>query len=483
MAHLYIDIHNCYGIGAMTEDIELKDNQPVAVIYAPNGTMKTSLTKAFDKLMSGKEPCDEIYEDRVSTGSITIDGTPVSKENTYLFANEDADGQKQISTFLANEALRGQYEAIFQQLDKAKKTLTRKVKQLAQSTDCEEEILTTFRTSEGENYFDCLVLIEQQIDEGDEALEYSFKFNAMFDKEGRVRDFINENRTTIIQYFNKYQELLNNSILYSTGPESFGTGQANALLKSVVDNRFFRASHKFELSNGTVINSKSDMEQLMNHELEAILTDADIKRLFKSLEDKLQKNTGLRDFKDIIQTYPELIPELTDYDAFQKKILRGYMRQCLPELHALTTLYQEKRDELKDIIRRAQNDVSQWEQVIDLFNSRFFVPFSLQLVNKSDILLSSKTAELQFLYRDTPDSPAVRQERKSLVEHLSTGERRAFFILQNIFELEARKAKGQQTLLVFDDVADSFDYRNKYAIIEYLHDLSLSGCFNPTLTL
>ena len=46
-------------------------------------------------------------------------------------------------------------------------------------------------------------------------------------------------------------------------------------------------------------------------------------------------------------------------------------------------------------------------------------------------------------------------------------------MLQNLFEIEARKSVGQPTLLILDDVADSFDYKNKYAIIEYLSDLSL----------
>ncbi|MUU18514.1 hypothetical protein E5L40_07450 [Helicobacter pylori] len=40
-----------------------------------------------------------------------------------------------------------------------------------------------------------------------------------------------------------------------------------------------------------------------------------------------------------------------------------------------------------------------------------------------------------------------------------------------MFEIEARKRSDEVQLLVFDDISDSFDYRNKYAIIEYLKDL------------
>lgn len=218
------------------------------------------------------------------------------------------------------------------------------------------------------------------------------------------------------------------------------------------------------------------MVAVIDAEMQRILTDDDIKSLFNDLETKLERNQSLKGFKDAIQSNPELIPELVDYDEFQRKILRGYLKQCEAEMNALTALYAAKKGELKEIVRRANEDRTQWEKVIDLFNSRFFVPFTLNLQNKSDILLNSKTPELQFVYKDGGDAP-VQQERKTLIDNLSAGEKKAFFILQNIFELEARRANNQQTLLVFDDIADSFDYKNKYAIIEYINDLAKDGHF------
>jgi hypothetical protein len=65
----------------------------------------------------------------------------------------------------------------------------------------------------------------------------------------------------------------------------------------------------------------------------------------------------------------------------------------------------------------------------------------------------------------------IERGKQEMIRILSRGEQRAFYILQLLFELESRKASGQDNLLVFDDIADSFDYQNKYAIVEYLHDL------------
>ena len=55
---------------------------------------------------------------------------------------------------------------------------------------------------------------------------------------------------------------------------------------------------------------------------------------------------------------------------------------------------------------------------------------------------------------------------------MSQGEKRALYLLNIIFDIEIIKSTGKETLLVIDDIADSFDYKNKYAIIEYLYDLS-----------
>jgi len=64
---------------------------------------------------------------------------------------------------------------------------------------------------------------------------------------------------------------------------------------------------------------------------------------------------------------------------------------------------------------------------------------------------------------------------------LSNGEKRALYILNIIFEVEARKAANQKTLFVIDDIADSFDYKNKYAIIEYLKEVGEENGFRQVI--
>ena len=86
---LKIDLTSCFGIGSLSETIKYVGDGHTAVVYAPNGTMKTSLTKTFQRLIDKKHPSDEMYVDRLSSSSITIDGSSINKDNVYIFVNRE----------------------------------------------------------------------------------------------------------------------------------------------------------------------------------------------------------------------------------------------------------------------------------------------------------------------------------------------------------------------------------------------------------
>lgn len=86
---------------------------------------------------------------------------------------------------------------------------------------------------------------------------------------------------------------------------------------------------------------------------------------------------------------------------------------------------------------------------------------------------------LGFVFKDEYGEAEV--DRSSLMAVLSTGEKKALYILNIIFEIEARKKADQATIFVIDDIADSFDYRNKYAIIQYLMEIAEEPNFNQVI--
>lgn len=87
--------------------------------------------------------------------------------------------------------------------------------------------------------------------------------------------------------------------------------------------------------------------------------------------------------------------------------------------------------------------------------------------------------DLGYTFNDATESMPVT--RDALLKSLSQGEKKALYILNIIFEIEVRRQAGQETLFVVDDIADSFDYKNKYAIIQYLNDISEGPVFKQVI--
>lgn len=477
MKQIHIDLSNCFGIGKLEQDIVFTKST-CCLIYAPNGTMKTSFTKTVNALLSGKEPEDSIFKDRQSSAKITIDNVDVSSENCYVFNNKKNDGDKSISTFLANSTLKDQYEEIRANLSNAWSEIVKSISSVSRSSDCEHEIHTEFRSDAKQTLFDCLEDIYVKYFEQRKGTYplYSFKYNDVFDKKGNVKSFIDKNKDLIQTYFKDYESLIAKSALFTSGEDSFGTYQANQLLKSVDDDRFFKAKHEFVLNTGKVIDTKDKFKELLETEIKKVISDEKLKKSFDKIESALQRNAELRAFKDAITQDPTLIPKLADYEHFRKEVLLGYIGKNIDAFSTFIQNYRASKVKISQIINQAKNDVPAWTNIIDLFNNRFFVPFIVEIENQEDVILNEEAPSLRFKYKDLDGSEIV-ETQDDLIKVLSLGEERAFHILENLFEIEARKMRHQETLLILDDIADSFDYKNKYAIIEYLHDLLESGNF------
>jgi wobble nucleotide-excising tRNase len=158
-------------------------------------------------------------------------------------------------------------------------------------------------------------------------------------------------------------------------------------------------------------------------------------------------------------------------EAFKEDLWKSYIKANFELYQDLIAKYQSAEKRKKEIEDAAAKQRTQWESVIDIFNDRFFVPFKLTAKNRTAVILGEEPVlTLGFTFDDGIDSTVV--ERATLVKSLSTGEKKALYILNIIFEVEARRIANHETLFVIDDLADSFDYKNKYAIIQYLKDIS-----------
>lgn len=471
MQTLHVDLENCFGIAKLEHTFCFGPHNCI-LIYAPNGMMKSSFARTFGCVAKGEVPCDHIYTERPTRYSILSDGKDIAPESLYA-ANAESDqaAENCVTAFLASQELKAQYDAIYQELAAAKSDFLRQLKSLSKSTDCEGEILSTFRTHENDTFFTCLLSIEEHIRQAQHL--YPFRYNDIFDKKGKVQAFLSSRKDLIRQYFEDYHQLLRQSDFFQSNDSgsSFGTYQASLLCDSMSDDAFFAARHKIQLKSGIEVTSVQQLQEIIQAELTRIIEQDKLKNTFIKIDNALRNNSELRTFKEVLEKHQEIIPELLDYQGFKRKVWYGYLSHMQDKALSLIDLYRSRQATLEQLITSARLQQTTWRRIIDIYNRRFHVPFEVEIKNMADVVLKQETATLCFKYRDARAQESVEQPKEKLLQVLSRGEQRAFYTLQLLFEIEARKHTQTDNLLILDDIADSFDYKNKYAIIEYLADL------------
>lgn len=480
MTTIDVQIQNCFGIGKLDHKFEFGQlNTNSFLIYAPNGTMKTSFARTMDLISKNDAksmPGDRVYGSRATIHNVMVDGSPIAIDSILVVNAEDNsyDTSTKISSFIASKELKKEYDKIYTDLEDKKTEYIKKLKQVSQSTDCETEFISAYSQKPKDTFFELLLAISKSILAKPD--KYDFRYNDIFDKKGNVKKFLDKNQPLLSHYINNYNELLNKSKFFKSSNNSFGTLQANELLKSTEDNSYFEAGHKFILSDNAEIKSAGELKQLLQKEITNIVNDEKLKKSFEEVDKSIGANAELRAFKKAIEKDNLLLVEFDKYDDFRKKLWLNYISSLEKETLELANFYEGKKADIDSIIKEAKKEFAIWEQIVKTFNERFYVPFNIKLVNQEDVVLREETANLEFDYQDSTDAP-VRQDKNSLLSILSKGEQRAFYILQLLFDVESRRQLNQKTLLILDDIADSFDYKNKYAIIEYIKELHNTPIF------
>lgn len=482
MDALNIELRHCYGIKALKHSFDFSRHKAYAV-YAPNGAMKSSFAQVFHDVAEGAQSRDRIFVNRVSTRSITDGaGQSLSPESVMVirpYAEEFGHSEK-TSTLLVNTALRKEYEQIQTEVDKAEERLLKALKKQAKSKkDIEREVSLTF-TPNSPQFQKALLRIRHEVAALPDAPLANVPYDVIFDD--KVLDFLEtrEAKAVLDSYIRKYNELLAASTYFRRG--TFNYYNASTIAKSLSDNGFFDAKHTVNLNaaKSLQINNEQELAALITKEKDAISSDPALRSSFAALEKLITKNINLRQFEEYVATNEHLLPRLANVPEFKEDLWKNYLRANFELFEELTTCYDATDKRKKAIEEEAARQRTQWESVIDIFNSRFFVPFKLTAKNRVSVILGDEPIlSLAFSFKDGDEEVAI--EKPALMQALSTGERKALYILNIIFEIEARKQAKQATVFIVDDIADSFDYRNKYAIVQYLREISEEACFRQIL--
>lgn len=473
MNRLSVDLENCYGIKRIRTQFDFSKER-VFAIYAPNGVMKSSLAQTFQDIADTTLSTDRIFPTRTSKRIVADEhGVDLVKEIILVVRPYDREfgHTEKTSTLLVDPKLRKEYEQLHIEIEKSKELLLKALKKQSNSKKpLEQEISSTFTSSDNEFYV-ALIRIKKELQEQKDTPFADVQYDKIFDERVLSALGTKDVKTAIEGYVQRYNELLAASTYFIKG--TFDYYNAGQIAKSLADNGFFAAKHSVNLNAAErlEINTQRELEDVIAREKDAIIKDKDLRIKFDEIATLLQKNATLRDFQDYVLEHEAFLSQLTNIKKFKEDIWKSYLKAQFSLYLDLMDKYEAAATRKKEIEEEAAKQRTQWEQVIQIFNDRFFVPFKLNAKNKIAVMLGrAPIIDLGFTYYDGADN--VQIDEAALMKALSTGEKRAFYILNVIFEIEARKKANQETLMVIDDIADSFDYQNKYAIIQYLKDIS-----------
>src|SRR5690606_18072059 len=127
-------------------------------------------------------PCDRVYDNRVTTHTISVDGNVIAIESILVVNAEDNnyDSSNKISSFIASKDLKKKYDEIYSELENQKSEYIKKLKQVSQSTDCEAEFVNTYSQSSKDTFFEQLLAISKNL--ANQPITYNFRYNDIFDK-------------------------------------------------------------------------------------------------------------------------------------------------------------------------------------------------------------------------------------------------------------------------------------------------------------
>lgn len=490
MSRITISISNGYGIERLNQDFDFDASEQhphndTHIIYAQNGTMKSS----FTKVLKSKESVWDYVRNIRGSCSVLFDGAEMDQANILAvpsFNNSDFAKNDRVHLLLANHELRKEYEELMSERTTALLELLDRLRTVSgiQARTTSEGIIAEFcATFDGDapvNDRQFVRLIRSHLDQVQNAHDFIVDLPYEIAGEKYVEEFADIHKAFLDEFIARYDKVLETAAYMRGG---FDTKGAEEVGKVLGDSKFFDARHSVTLVDlrdptkpkETLVDNAKTLVELLQSDFDRVFEDnptlkSKFKKVLKTINQK--NRVGFKKLLEDRHTRQILIL-MKNPSQIRRQLWCGYLKGCEPYLSDLLKKDAAITKRMQDIVERAGEVKTQWDAVVSKFNNRFkHMPFELEVKNRSDILLDgANKVDLVYKYR-TPDGSRYAIDDQKLRSYLSTGERKAFYLLDLLFEIELRIDSREDHLIVLDDVVDSFDYKNKYAFLEYINELS-----------
>jgi hypothetical protein len=219
MDKLKLQLEHCYGIRKLDVMLDFGGHSAIA-IYAPNGSMKSSLASTFQDIADGKASRDRIFPNRVTVRVVQDENSAnIGAANVLVLRPYEEFSSKgnATATLLVNAALRQEYESLHAGVTASRAALITAVKATSKTKrPVEREVVSAFAPAGG-NFDATLVSLNEELSKDWEPIFKDVPYDVLNDE--RVVAFLAQGdfRTAISDYTKKYNELLAASKYFKKG--------------------------------------------------------------------------------------------------------------------------------------------------------------------------------------------------------------------------------------------------------------------------
>jgi len=474
---LELDLKNCHGIKSLSSNILFNDNNNTAVIHSSNGIMKTSLCKTLNDIHLGQETHDELNMTAEVKRLVSIDGKPIDPTSIYVMnanSNKNEDLNENVSSALMDETLRQKYLKAQSSYNEATNNIIKALsKDLHINEDKTKEILLNYYTNRESDINKQFTRLERNIRKKKKFINIKSDYNTLFSTTA-INTAKDRVFNTNIKYYSRlYKKMIKKSLIFTD--KVFDLNNLQNIAQSLEENNFFDGKNSINL-NGIKepIQDLETLKKIIQREVASINKKPEMQKAFTSIEKAFNTNKTTKRIAALLKTDIDYCRGFSNIEQLRKNYLAAVIYSHIDELHFINEQYTKSLKEIKAIIIEAKKEKTQWEDIIKTFNRRFDMPYELRIINKKNAILGMNGMTLFF------DNKIGSQLEPSLLDEkiFSNGEKLAYHLLDIIFKIETLRKTNNNYLLVFDDIADSFDYTNKHAIVEYINDLSKEKKFS-----
>jgi hypothetical protein len=472
MNKLSVQFNHCYGIATMNYEFDFSHGNVFAV-YARNGLMKTSFAKTFKKIQAGKtdELKDEIFGIK-GTATVKSDDIDIVPESIFVINSFESSYQADVTPLLINEGIKIQLHEVLRARDKFFKELEKSSELKIKKTNAGKavyELEPTLIRDFGfeENSF--LVNVLNLRNQNPEADFSSVQYQRIFDEAVLKKINSSEFQTKIQEYIRRSEEIYASYTFLSKG--NLTLSKLKNVHKSLKNESYFSQGNIIVLAGKDTVSAIDELSGKITEIESKLRTVPEFQAIEKLLSDA--KGTILR---DVIETNPDILGWLTaaKLPELRKCLWLSYFQKNRVLLDDLCEKYKDLSSEIDTV----ELDDTPWKKALEIYNKRFSVPYKMEIVNLKGAIIGESIPQIEFSFTNGEQTVKLTRDKLDELDTLSQGEKRALYLLNIIFEIEEIKQSGREVLFIVDDIADSFDYKNKYAIVEYLYEIARDDRFS-----